>query len=303
MRHPRFYLICVGVVLAAGLWGLYWIPQRAFESAGLTGGWGTMTQTLGSVLLLLPFAIFRWRRGEQTGIDLPIFGLLMGGGYVCYATSFLLTDVVRALLLFYLAPVWATLFEVVFLKRWYGWRRVVSLTLSLVGVWIVIGKDVGIPLPASVGDWLAVAGGALFAGGVARADAMRLSGVFPVLFAFFFYGSIVAIILAMFLGANLGPAPDFSVLVDLSPWLFIFCFAFFIPTMAMTAWSPQHVGTGLVNILFLAELLFGVISAAIWANEPFGWHEVIGSGLILMAGVLEVLLAPGDKTESAVQDA
>jgi drug/metabolite transporter (DMT)-like permease len=299
MRHPKFLLICIGVVLAAGSWGLYWIPQRAFEGAGLTGGWGTLAQSVGCVLLLLPIAVWRWRKGGHMGLDLPVFGLLMGGGFVCYANSLLLTDVVRALLLFYLVPVWGTLIEIVCLKRRQGWRRLISLSLSLIGVWIVIGKDAGLPLPENLGDWLAIVGGAIFAGGVARADAMKLDGVFPVLFAFFVYGSIIAIAQALVLGAKIGPVPDAGVLFDVLPWLVLFCLVFFIPTMAMAAWAPQHVGTGLVSILFLAELLFGVISAAIWANEPFGWREAVGSMLILTAAILEVALPTPTKAETA----
>lgn len=288
MRHPRFFLICLGVVLAAGSWGLYWIPQRAFASAGMTGGWGTIAQSLGCVVLLTPIAVRRWLRGEQTGVDLPVFGLLMGGGFVCYANSLLLTEVVRALLLFYLVPIWATAIEVVFLKRRQGWRRAVSLSLSLVGVWVVLGQDAELPLPANAGDWLAIVGGAVFAGGIARADAMKVRSVFPVLFAFFFYGSIVALAQVPALGGRLGPMPDIAVWVDISPWLALFCLVFFIPTMAMTAWAPQHVGTGLVSILFLAELMFGVLSAAIWANEPFGSAEALGSALIFLAALVEV---------------
>ncbi|MEQ8666662.1 MAG: DMT family transporter [Rhodospirillales bacterium] len=299
MCHPRFLLICFGVVLAAGSWGLYWVPQRAFEQAGMTGGWGTLAQSVGCVLLLLPVAVWRWRRGDQTGLDLPVFGLLMGGGFVCYANSLLLTDVVRALLLFYLVPVWATLIEIVFLKRRQGWRRSISLSLSLIGVWIVLGKDAGLPLPENLGDWLAITGGAVFAGGVARADAMKIDSVFPVLFAFFVYGSVVAIAQAAFFGVSIGPVPSADAWFALLPWLALFCLVFFIPTMAMTAWAPQHVGTGLVSILFLAELLFGTVSAALWADEPFGWHEAVGSTLILLAGVLEVALPTPVKAENA----
>ena len=30
------------VVAAASLWGLFWLPLRAFESAGLEAGWATL---------------------------------------------------------------------------------------------------------------------------------------------------------------------------------------------------------------------------------------------------------------------
>ena len=80
MLQARFIAICVGLFLAAGAWGLYWMPQRALEAAGMSGGWGTIAQYILCVVLLSPIAALRAKRGQQTGFDLPLAGLLMGGG-------------------------------------------------------------------------------------------------------------------------------------------------------------------------------------------------------------------------------
>jgi len=162
----------------------------------------------------------------------------------------------------------------------------------------VIGNDAGLPIPENIGDWLAILSGLAYSGGVARSEAMKISDVFPVMYAFFVFGALVAVVQPLLFGDALGPFPAAEVWVDLWPWLLLFCAVFFIPTMALITWSPQHVGTGLLSILFLAELLFGTISAAIWANEPFGWHEVLGSTLILLAGIIEVALTPKERGES-----
>ncbi|MEM7215143.1 MAG: DMT family transporter [Pseudomonadota bacterium] len=294
-RHPQFHLICLGIVLAAGAWGLYWIPQRALESAGMTGGWGTIAQFSGCVIILAPVAIWRWRKCQQTGLDLPLIGLCMGGGIVCYANSFLLTDVIRALILFYMLPVWATLIEVVFIGKRPGWRRVISLPMSVAGVWIVIGQDVGLPFPQNAGDWIALLGGAMFAAGAARTEVSQIEGMFPTMFSFFFYGTIFAGLQSWFLASELGPLPALEIWIALSPWFLLICVGFFIPTMIIVAWAPERIGTGLMSILFLSELLFGTASAALWAGEPFGWREVIGSSLLLLAGIIEVALTPNEK--------
>ena len=68
-------------------------------------------------------------------------GLLFGGGIACYANSFLLTDVVRALILFYITPVWTTIFEMIFLRQLPKYYRYVTLILALSGVWIVFGQN------------------------------------------------------------------------------------------------------------------------------------------------------------------
>ena len=117
MRHPHHLKISVALTLSAGAWGIYWLPQRILEEGGLTGGWGTIAQMIIGVLVLLPFSIWRKIKEKSSGLELPLTGLLVGGGFICYALSFLLTDVVRALILFYMTPVWTTIFEILFLKK------------------------------------------------------------------------------------------------------------------------------------------------------------------------------------------
>ncbi len=257
----------------------------------MSGGWGTIAQYLLCVLLLAPIAVWRGIQGKQTGLDLPLAGLLMGGGIVCYANSFLLTDVIRALLLFYLTPVWATLIEIVALRKPPGLRRAITLPLSLAGVWIVIGHETGLPLPENVGDWLALLGGAMFAAGAARVEVSRIDGIFLMLFAFFVFGGMFAVVQSMLLVDALGPVPPVGVWIALLPWFLLLCVGFFLPTNILVTWAPSQIGAGLFSILILSELIFGTVSAAIWADEAFGWREILGSSLILLAGVIEVALA------------
>ena len=286
--------ICTAVVIAAGLWGIFWIPQRYLDQAGLNGGWAIISQYLTCLAILFPVAVFRYLKGRQTGVSLALPGLLLGGGIVCYANSFLLTDVIHTMLLFYLTPLWATLIELAFLKQKPGKWRVVSLPLALAGVWVVLGEVNGLPMPANSGDWLAFAGGAIYAVGAARVQVSRVDGVFPILFAFFLYGSIVAILQAQLLSAEL--SLDMDVLLGdakwsvLAPVLIVLCVTFFIPTNAIISWAPTRIKTGLFSILILSEIVVGTASAALWAGESFGVREVLGSLFILTAGVLEVLL-------------
>ena len=51
-------------------------------------------------------------------------------------------------------------------------------------------------------------------------------------------------------------------------------------------------GAGLCSILFLSEIIVGVISSSILTNEPFGWREIVGSSMIVVGGILAVVLAP-----------
>ena len=295
MRHPHHFKIAIALAISAGAWGIYWLPQRILEEGGLTGGWGTISQMIIGVILLLPIAIWRKAKGKTTGLEIPLTGFLIGGGFICYALSFLLTDVVRALILFYMTPIWTTIFEILFLKKRPGLERVLTLSLALGGLWIVFSKQTVIPLPENSGDWLALAGGALFSAGLVRLELIKTDGVFPIIFSFFFFGSIFNIVAGFLLKEYLGPVPPIEAFVSMALFLIIISVFYFIPTGIVIFWSPSKLGAGLCSILFLSEIVVGVITSSILTNEPFGWREITGSSLIVIGGVLAVVLAPNKK--------
>ncbi len=295
MRHPHHFKIAIALAISAGAWGIYWLPQRILEEGGLTGGWGTISQMIIGVILLLPIAIWRKVKGKTTGLEIPLTGFLIGGGFICYALSFLLTDVVRALILFYMTPIWTTIFEIIFLKKRPGMERVLTLSLALGGLWIVFSKQTVIPLPENSGDWLALIGGALFSAGLVRLELIKTDGVFPIIFSFFFFGSIFNIVAGFLLKEYLGPVPPIEAFVSMALFLIIISVFYFIPTGIVIFWSPSKLGAGLCSILFLSEIVVGVITSSILTNEPFGWREITGSSLIVIGGVLAVVLAPNKK--------
>ena len=291
-RHPHHFKIAIALAISAGAWGIYWLPQRILADGGLTGGWGTISQMIIGVILLLPIALWRGIKKRGTGLELPFTGLLVGGGFICYALSFLLTDVVRALILFYMTPIWTTIFEILFLKKKPGWQRAITLSLALGGLWIVFSKNSVIPLPENAGDWIALVGGAIFAGGMIRLEVVKTDGVFPIIFSFFFYGALFNILAGFFLADYLGEMPDFEAFISMSMFLIILSVFYFIPTGIVILWSPSKLGAGLCSILFLSEIVVGVISSSILTDEPFGWREIVGSSMIVIGGILAVVLVP-----------
>ena len=295
-RHPHHFKIAIALAFSAGAWGIYWLPQRILVEGGLTGGWGTIAQMIIGFLILLPIAFWRLIKKKETGFGLPITGLLVGGGFICYALSFLLTDVVRALILFYMTPIWTTIFEILFLKKTPGKERILTLSMALGGLWLVFSKQTILPLPENAGDWLALAGGAIFAGGMIRLEIIKTEGVFPIIFSFFFYGAIFNIVAGFFLVDYLGQMPAFDAFISMSTFLILISIFYFIPTGIVILWAPSKLGAGLCSILFLTEIVVGVISSSILTEEPFGWREAVGSSLIVVGGVLAVVLAPKNKT-------
>ncbi len=291
MRHPHFILICFAVFFAAGTWGLYWLPQRLLLDAGLTGGWGTVAQYIISLAVLTPVAFWRFLRGKKIGFQYWTCGLLLGSGAIFYANSFLVTEVIRALIFFYLTPLWATLIEAIFLNRFPNWQRTTSIALAISGVWIAVGLDVGIPIPVNLGDWFGLIGGFLIAAGAARTEIEQPQGVFPLLFIVVVFCLLASICQYPLLADAIGTAPTINIVLSSLPLLIGISLLFVIPTTAFIFWSPSKIGTGVFGILILSELVVGVISAALLTDESFGWPEAIGATLILLAGILEVTLS------------
>jgi len=294
-RHPYFYTISFALLIAAGMWGLFWIPQRALEAGGLTGGWATISQMVIPFAMLLPISLWRLYKGQSFGLEYPLIGLLFGGGIACYANSFLLTDVVRALILFYITPVWTTIFEIVFLRQIPRFYRYITLVLALSGVWIVFGQEGVIPLPQNSGDWIALLGGILIAASAVRMEIKKPEGIYPILFSFFFYGGLFTLIQSYFLSDYLGDAPSIESWVAMMPWLILIAILFHIPTNIVILGAPSRIGAGIFSIIILFEIVVGTFSAAVLTDELIGWREILGSSFIIFAGLTEIIFA--SKTE------
>ncbi len=297
-RHPYFYTISFALLIAAGMWGLFWIPQRALESGGLTGGWATISQMVIPFAMLLPISLWRLYKGQSFGLEYPLIGLLFGGGIACYANSFLLTDVVRALILFYITPVWTTIFELIFLRQIPRFYRYITLVLALSGVWIVFGQEGVIPLPQNSGDWIALLGGILIAASAVRMEIKKPEGIYPILFSFFFYGGLFTLIQSYFLSDYLGDAPSIESWVAMMPWLILIAILFHIPTNIVILGAPSRIGAGIFSIIILFEIVVGTFSAAVLTDELIGWREILGSSFIIFAGLTEIIFASNTEEDT-----
>jgi drug/metabolite transporter (DMT)-like permease len=293
-RHPYPEIV---VAIASAAWGLFWIPLRAFEQRGLGPAWATLTQFLVPLIILAPFAFIRWRRGQPTGIEQYRTGLLIGAAVALYLQSLLLTDVARALILFYAMPAWGTIFEVVLMRRRLTRWRGFALLLSLSGMLIILGVGDPQSISMNIGDLMALISGILFAYGAMRVRQAPETSVFEQLLAFFLYGSIAALALAMLPLAVLGQPPSIERLVSLAPWLVFLAAGFLIPVMWGIYWGSQNVDPGRLGILLQIEAVVGIGSAALLAGEPFGLRQGVGAILVMSASVVEVIGNRGGTTE------
>lgn len=288
MEQRRYYPELV-VAIASAAWGLFWIPLRAFESYGLGAAWAALTQFLAPFAILAPFAVLRMVRKQPTGIQQYRTGLLIGAAVALYLESLLLTDVARALILFYAMPAWGTILEVALMRRPFTRWRVISLLLSLAGMLIILGVGDPRSFSMNLGDLMALLSGILFAYGAMRVRQAPETTVFEQIFAFFLYGSLAALALALLPLAALGQPPAVEELIELAPWIILVAAGFLIPVMWGIYWGSRQIDPGRLGILLQIEAVVGIGSAAFFAGEPFGIRQAIGAVLVISAGVVEVI--------------
>ena len=277
------------VVIASAAWGLFWIPLRAFESQGLDTAWATLAQFLTPLVVLFPLAAFRLARRLPTGIEQYRTGLLVGTAVALYLESLLLTEVARALILFYAMPAWGTIIEVGPMRRPFTKWRATALVLSLSGMFAILSTARDTSASVNIGDVMALLSGIIFAFGAMRVRQAPDTSVFQQVFAFFLYGFAAALVFALLPLAEMGRPPEPAQLATLAPWLVLVAGGFLIPVMSGIYWGSKYVDPGRLGILLQIEAVVGIGSAALFAGEPFGPRQAIGATLVVSAGVVEVI--------------
>jgi drug/metabolite transporter (DMT)-like permease len=215
--------------------------------------------------------------------------MLSGGALLLYSTSIVYTDVVRAMLLFYLTPIWATILARIFLNDAITPSRILAMAMAILGMLTIFGLGARFPIPQNIGDWLGIASGVLWAIAMVR---LRMSESHSAieLTAGFFQWSLIFSASAAFL---LAPAyiPKVEQALPALPLLLIFMALLVLPGTYASLWGPKYLSPGIVGLLFMTEIVVGAISVALLAGEPFGIRELTGVLLIAGASMLEPLLA------------
>ncbi len=272
---------------AGAIWGIFWIPLRAINEAGIHVLWSSAIWFAVPTVLLLPVAILRFKSIKAGGISLQITAILSGFALFCYTLAFLYTDIVRAMLLYYLTPVWSTLLAAAILRETITWQRIVAIILAITGMLIIFGLGLNFPIPRNIGDWLGILSGFVWALAIVRIRKNQKHSAVDMTVGFFFWSMITSLVLCFLLVSEQFPSTDkvFSIF----PWLIPLMAIAVIPGAFAALWGPKYVSPGLAGLLMMTEIIFGSITAALFANEPFGAREIFGIILISSASLFEPL--------------
>ena len=285
MGRTRLAAPEAAIAVSGALWGLYWIPVRYLEAAGVGVVWFTLGLFVAALALLVPVLVRYPPARAAFTPRMLVTGLLTGGAFVLYTVSIVLTEVVAAILLFYMSPVWATVLGRVLLGERFTVSRLAALVLGLGGLWVVLGSESGVPLPRNPGDWCALTAGVMWAFGTLRVhqDAATSSAAHA---ASLFVGGMATIAVVALLPDMVGPAPAVA-----APAAAIVIGVAVVSVSSAWGilWGARLLSPGRAGLLLMMEVITGLASAAVLAGEPFGTAQVVGSMLIAGAVLAEVL--------------
>ncbi len=283
----KLLLPALAVTICGAMWGGFWIPLRWFEAQGVGGGWVNLT--FNAVALLSPLPWLLTRKSWNGFVSQAATGLILGSAFSLYTVSLVLTDVLHAILLFYLTPVWSTLAGWLFRGERLSLSRIAAMVLGFAGMAFILGVTDGLPVPRNAGDWLALASGMLWAAGTLRSYARPASGIALPVFTFSAGGIVsagIVLLIASWLSLPLAGAGNF---LSVLPWIVILALIIFVPPNFLVLWAAQRMDPGRVGILLMSEVMVGAITAAAFSGEPFATAELMGTILIICAGLIEVL--------------
>lgn len=195
----------------------------------------------------------------------------------------------RAILLFYLTPIWASILARIFLGDEITTQRIIAMATAVLGMLTIFGLGTRFPIPQNIGDWLGIGSGFLWAVAMVRIRMTESHSAIELTTGFFQWSLIFSASVAWLLAPTY--IPKIEQTLPVLPLLFFFTAFLVLPGTYASLWGPKHLSPGIVGLLFMSEIVVGAISVAIFAGEPFGIREFIGVFLILGASIVEPISA------------
>ncbi len=269
-------------LFVAIFWGVWWVPMRLMADVGLTGVWpGVAMSATGAVALLVPLA---FGIGSRLDLRTGIGSLMVGVAITLYSGALNFTDVVAAVVLFYLAPAWSTLIECIFLgRRWNRWNAI-AISLSLAGMLVIVGGDFSLG-GFGIGEIMALVAGLGWSAGCALIFTASEDRQHPMTLAF--ASTLGALVTGLIIGLSL-EFPTTEAISD-AAWLAVAAGVLYLaPLLFGNLWAAIRLPPALLSFLLTAEIISGVVTSSIFLDESFGLRETLGALLVAAAALIEI---------------
>lgn len=279
------------LLLGASFWGIAWYPYRLLVEAGLDGIWATLASY--GLALAIGVALFPAHARAAIARLSPLavlMGAAIGWSNLAYVLGVVEGEVMRVLLLFYLAPLWTVPIARVVLGERLDARGGVVMALALAGAVVMLWHpELGLPWPASRAEWFGVAAGFLFALGnvlVRRLEEMSDPAKSIVIWAGVTFAACVhlgqsAVSAAQAWGAAASTAP---VLVGL---------ALVLVAMSLAIqYGLSRLPANRAIVILLFELVVAAVASWFLAGERLRPQDWAGGFFIVLATLASALAPP-----------
>jgi drug/metabolite transporter (DMT)-like permease len=275
----------LALLSGAIVWGIIWYPYRMLEQAGLSGLSASILTYL--VALILGLILLRKRVcAERPAWILLLIGLCAAGCNLGYVLAMLHGQVMRVLLLFYLAPLWTVLWSRLLLNERLTGPGTGVIALSLGGAVTMLWRpELGAPWPANVSEWLGMAAGFLFAlSNVLVRQAAHLSIEIK---------SLAVFAAVVVLGLLMLPFEPVTAVMQNRPlqlawehWLQLLLLgALLLVINLVVQYGLTHTSANQAIVIFLFELVVAALSSWLLAGETMGARDWLGGAMIIAASL------------------
>ena len=273
-----------GLLSGAAVWGMVWYPFRILEHAGISA----MLSSFFTYVIALTIGLFisgpLWRELRVAGWWGVLLITCAGWTNFGYVQAIVEGEVMRVLLLFYLAPLWTIFFAHFLLGERLNRYGYAVIALSLCGALIMLWQpSLGLPLPQNRAEWIGLSAGMSFAlTNVVVRHTQHLSVNFKA--ASVWFGTVL---LAGMMLLYQGDLISQTASISLDSWGML---ALLGLVLCATSFAVQfgltHLPATQSIVLLLFELLFAAVAAYFLADEKMGAQEYIGGLLIISASLL-----------------
>lgn len=288
MKHASpSALPVISILLGATSWGILWYPFRAIEAAGVPSPVSTVFAYLVATILGGVVLRHAWREFPLNARWLFVIGLTAGITNVSYLVAITQAEVLRIVLLFYLAPLWTVPLSRLILHERLTLAGYAVMLLALAGAVVMLWRpELGLPAPRNIFEWLGLMAGFTFAAcnvfvkAATRAspEAKSLAGSIGVF--------LVAVPVALFFSpsTSVWPAmvlPHAFLLLAIGVTLF--------STSVALQYGLSHLAANRAAVIMLFELVVAAVAAHYLAGEVSRLQDWLGGSMIIAAGLVSTM--------------
>ena len=271
-------------MFGAATWGIIWYPFRLLAQAGMDGIWSTVI----AYGVGFAFAVMVFPRVAASLLRAPplawVMALTIGWSNLAYVLGVLEGEVMRVLLLFYLAPLWTVPLARLLLHERLDARGFVVMAIAFAGAMIMLWHPaMGMPWPGSRAEWLGVGAGFCFALG--NVLVRKIEQMDDVSKSIAILAGVTAVAIAYAPFSAMGAGEAFSIAATRLPVILGVGLALIGMGLSLQ-YGLSRLPANRAIVILLFELVVAAVAAYALAGEVMRPQDWIGGALIVIASLL-----------------